>query len=340
MDGMGYLKFGKGASSPEGHLRPVVRVIGIGGAGCNMVDSVLDLHFRHVRVMAVSTDAQNLRGLKCTRILIGKSITNGRGACSDPKTGEEAAISDIEKLRSAIAGTDVLFLVLGLGGGTGTGASPVVADLARKMGIFVVVLAVYPFKAEGTIRNERARRGTERLKDAADVVVLVQNDRLVEAFPNMKFQDAITVADGLVLAPVKAIIQLLTKEDLPNLRKVLCIRDVASLGFGEANIKAGPHHAVKDAIDSLMPQGDISSHDRALAVVSCPPGCDDDELHRMIKHLHLFIHEDADIMWGPIVDPLLDDEVRLMAIVGRARALAPKCAGLVADAPKPDAPDK
>jgi len=327
MAAKGYLKFGQGASNPEGHLRPVVRIMGIGGAGCNMVDFALDLKFRHVGVMAVNTDAQNLKGVRCTRILIGKGVTAGRGACSDPRIGEQAAAEDIEALKAAIAGTDVLFLVLGLGGGTGTGASPVVAALARKMGIFVVVLAVYPFKAEGLARDQRARSGMERLRDAADVVVLVQNDRLAEDFPNMKFQDAISVSDRLLLAPVDAITRLLTREDLPNLRRVLSIRDVASLGFGEAAMKTGPHHAVKDAIDSLMPHGDISSHDRALAVVSCPPGCDDDELHRMIRHLHLFIHEDADIMWGPIVDPSLEDEVRLMAIVGRARAPPQECPG-------------
>jgi cell division protein FtsZ len=335
MAARGYLTFGQGASNPEVHLRPVVRVMGIGGAGCNMVDSVPDLNLRHVRVVAVNTDAQNLRGIRCTRILIGKASTSGRGACSDPQKGEDAAIEDIERIRTAIAGTDVLFIVLGLGGGTGTGASPVVARLAREMGIFVVVLTVFPFKAEGTTRNQRARSGMERLRDEADVVVMVQNDRLADDFPNMKFQDAIKVADHLLLAPVKAIIQLLTKEDLPNLRKVLCIRDVASLGFGESTLKSGPHNAVNDAIDSLMPDGDISSHDRALAVVSCPPGCRDDELHRMIRHLHLFIHADADILWGPIVDPSLEDEVRLMTIVGRARACPPEPSLPVTAAPGP-----
>jgi cell division GTPase FtsZ len=94
---------------------------------------------------------------------------------------------------------------------------------------------------------------------------------------------------------------------------------------------------VKDAIDSLMPDGDISSHDRALVVVSCPPGCGDDELHKLIRHLHLFIHEDADILWGPIVDPSLDDEVRLMTIVGRARAFPPEVSPPLTGAPGPDA---
>jgi cell division protein FtsZ len=332
-----YLTFGQGASNPDGHLRPVVRIMGIGGAGCNVVDSVLDLNFRHVGVVAVNTDAQNLHGLRCTKILIGKALTYGKGACSDLQKGEDAAITDIEKIRAAIAGTDVLFLVLGLGGGTGTGASPVVANLARKMGIFVVALTVYPFRAEGTTRNQRARTGIDRLRDAADAVVMVQNDKLAENFPDMKFQDAIKVADGLLLAPVKAIAQLLTKEDLPNLRRVLSIRDIARLGFGESSLRLGPHNAVKDAIDSLMPEGDISSHDRALVVVSCPPGCGDDELHRLISHLHLFIHEDADILWGPIVDPSLDDEVRLMTIVGRARAGPPEDIPPVTGAPGPNA---
>jgi cell division protein FtsZ len=335
-----YFTFGQGGSDLEGHLKPVVRIMGIGGAGCNMVNSVLDLNLRHVGVIAVNTDAQNLHGLSCTRILIGKTLTSGRGACSDPQIGEDAAIADIDKIRGAIAGTDVLFIVLGLGGGTGTGASPVVANLAREMGIFVVALTIYPFRTEGTTRNQRARFGVDRLKDAADVVVMVQNDKLVEDFPEMRFQDAIKVADHLLLAPVRSITQLLTKEDLPNLRKVLSIRDIARLGFGESSLKLEPHGAVKDAIDSLMPDGDISSHDRALAVISCPPGCREDDLHRLIQHLHLFIHEDADIMWGPIVDPSLDDEIRLMTIVGRSRACSLEAALPMTGAPEPDIHEK
>jgi cell division protein FtsZ len=331
-----YLTFGQGASNPGGHLRPMVRVMGVGGAGCNMVDSVLDLNLRHVAVVAINTDAQNLRGLRCTRMLIGKTVTSGRGASSDPHKGEEAAIADIDKIGAAIAGTDVLFLLLGLGGGTGTGASPVVANLARKMGIFVVALTIYPFKAEGPIRDQRARLGIDKLRDSADAVVIVQNDKLAKDFPDMTFQDAIKVADHLLLAPVKAITQLLTKEDLPNLRRVLSIRDIVRLGFGEAKLRLGSHNAVRDAIDSLMPDGDISSHDRALAVVSCPPGCGDEELHRMIAHLHLFIHQDADILWGPIVDPSLEDEVRLMTIVGRARACPPEASAPLMGAPRPD----
>jgi cell division protein FtsZ len=318
-----YLTFGQGASKMEGDLKPVVRIVGVGGAGCNIVDSGMDLGIRHAEAIAINTDAQNLHSIRCRKILIGKDITRGRGASSDPQIGETAAMADLEKIRPALAGTEVLFLISGLGGGTGTGAAPIVARLAHKMGAFVVALTVHPFKAEGDGRNRRARLGLESLRNAADVVVMVQNDKLVQDFPDMKFQEALTVADHLLLAPVKAITQLLTKDDLPNLRTVLGIRDIACLGFGEANVRLGPRSVVKDAVDSLMPQGDISAHDRALAVIHCPPGYRDDELHRFIQELHLFIHEGAEIMWGPIVDPSLEEEIRIMTIVGRARACPP-----------------
>jgi cell division protein FtsZ len=318
-----YVTFGQGASKTEGGLKPVVRIMGIGGAGCNIVDSVLDQDLRHAEAIAINTDAQNLRGLRCKRILIGKELTRGRGASSDPEIGEAAVLGDIEKIRAALAGTEVLFLIFGLGGGTGTGASPVVARLARKMGTFVVALTVHPFKVEGENRNMRARSGLEKLRDVADVVVIVQNDKLVEEYPDMKFLEALKVADHLLLAPVKAITQLLTREDLPNLRRVLGVRDIARLGFGEASARLGPRGAVKDAVDSLMPHGDISAHDRALAVIHCPPGYEDDELHKLIRELHLFIHQDAHIMWGPIVDPSLQDEIRIMTIVGRVRTCPP-----------------
>ncbi len=314
-----YLTFGEGASRIEGGLKPIVRVVGVGGAGCNIVDAMVELDLMHVEPVAINTDAQNLHGLRCRRILIGKDITRGRGAASNPAMGEAAIMADLEKVGAALQGTEVLFLICGLGGGTGTGASPVVASLAREMGALVVALTVHPFKVEGCTRNHIAKVGLERLRDIADVVIVVHNDKLVEDYPDMRFQEALSVADRLLLTPVRSIAQLLTREDLPNLRKVLRIRDIAHLGFGEASVQLGPHGVVKDAVDSLMPQGDISGHDRALAVIHCPPGFRDEELHRFIEELHLFIHMDAQIMWGPIVDPSLEDEIRIMAIVGRAR---------------------
>ena len=314
-----YLTFGSGATRVEAGLMPVVRVIGVGGAGCNIVNSLADMDLGHVEPVAVNTDAQNLLGLRCRKVLIGKAITGGRGAAGSPATGEKALNADIERMRAVLQGTEVLFLICGLGGGTGTGAAPVLASAAREMGALVVVLTVHPFKAEGRTRNQVAADGLARLRDAADVVVMVRNDKLVEEFPDMNFQEALGVADHLLLNPVKSITQLLTREDLPNLRKVLQIRDIAHLGFGEAGVHLGPRMVVRDAVDSLMPHGDISEHDRALAVIHCPPGFKDDELHRFIRELHLFIHLDAQIMWGPIVDPSLQDEVRIMTIVGRAR---------------------
>jgi cell division protein FtsZ len=314
-----YLTFGGGATSVEAGLRPVVRIAGGGGAGCNIVDSLAEMGIGHVEPVAVNTDAQNLLGLRCRKVLIGKGITGGRGAAGIPAMGESALKADIERIRTVLQGTEVLFLICGLGGGTGTGAAPVLAGLAKELGALVVVLTVHPFRAEGRTRNEVASAGLERLRDEADVVVMVRNDKLVEEFPDMNFREALRVADHLLLNPVRSITQLLTREDLPNLRKVLQIRDIAHLGFGEASVHLGPRMVVRDAVDSLMPHGDISEHDRALAVIHCPPGFKDDELHRFIRELHLFIHLDAQIMWGPIVDPALQDEVRIMTIVGRAR---------------------
>jgi cell division protein FtsZ len=324
-----YLTFGGGATRVEAGLRPVVRVIGVGGAGCNIVNSLADLGLGHVEPVAVNTDAQNLLGLRCRKVLIGKAITGGRGAAGNPAAGEKALNADIERMRAVLQGTEVLFLICGLGGGTGTGAAPALACLARDMGALVVVLTVHPFKAEGRTRNQVAADGLARLRDAADVVLMVRNDKLVEEFPDMNFQEALGVADHLLLNPVKSITQLLTREDLPNLRKVLQIRDIAHLGFGEAGVHLGPRMVIRDAVDSLMPHGDISEHDRALAVIHCPPGYTDNELHRFIQELHLFIHIDAQIMWGPIADPALHDEVRIMTIVGRAREVPEAAACLV-----------
>ncbi len=332
-----YLTFGGGAARVEAGLRPVVRVVGVGGAGCNIVGLLAGQGLRHVEPVAVNTDAHNLLGLRCRKLLIGKTVTGGRGAAGDPATGEAALKADIGKMEAVLQGTEVLFLICGLGGGTGTGAAPVLACLGREMGALVVVLTVHPFRAEGRTRNQTAAAGLDRLRDSADVVVMVRNDKLVEEFPDLNFQEALRVADHLLLNPVKSITQLLTREDLPNLRKVLQIRDIAHLGFGESSVHLGPRMVIHDAVSSLMPQGDISGHDRALAVIHCPPGFKEDDLHRFIRELHLFIHLDAQIMWGPIVDPALRDEVRIMTIVGRVRELPdpPVCEALLVE-PLPD----
>jgi cell division protein FtsZ len=336
MTSRGYLTFGVGAERVESGLRPLVRVVGVGGAGCNIVGSLSDLGLDHVEPVAINTDAQNLLGLRCRKFLIGRGVTGGRGAAGDPAVGAAAVNSDLEKMRALLQGTEVLFLICGLGGGTGTGAAPVLAGLGREMGALVAVLTVHPFKAEGRSRAQVAAAGLEDLRDAADVVVMVRNDKLVEEFPDLNFQEALRVADHLLLNPVRSITQLLTREDMPNLRKVLGIRDIAHLGFGEAGIHVGPRMVVHDAVSSLMPQGDISSHDRALAVIHCPPGSREDDLHRFIRELHLFIHLDAQIMWGPIVDPALHDEVRIMTIVGRARDVPEAACAPVVVEPMPD----
>jgi len=319
-----YMTFGEGASRMEGGLKPVVRVIGVGGAGCNIVDALVDMNLRHVDVLAVNTDAQNLSGLRCRKLLIGKDVTQGRGAAALPALGEAAVKADIPKIENALKGADVLFVICGLGGGTGTGAAPVIARLGKKHGALVVALTVFPFKAEGSTRSHMAKLGLEKLKDDADAVVVVHNDKLLEDYPDLGFKQALEVEDHLLLNPIKHITQLLTREDLPNLRKVLEMKNIAHLGFGEAKLELGHLGVVQDAVNSLMPQGEIDAHDRAIAVIHCPPGYRDEELHRYIQELHKFIDPKAEIMWGPIVDPSLENEVRMMMIVGKARPDATK----------------
>lgn len=322
MGGRVYVTFGLGASLAGQELRPVIKVVGVGGAGCNIVGSA-DIDFRHAERIAINTDARSLYGLSCRKILIGKELTRGRGASSDPAIGEQAVLSDIDAVRSALAGTDVLFLVCGLGGGTGTGASPVIARLAGKMGALVVALATMPFKAEGALRGRIASAGLERLRETADAVLVVENDRLVTEHPMLGFKEALCMADHLLLDPVRSITQVLTRADLPNLRRVLRVRDIAHICLGEGSLGHGPSSGVKFALGPLAPVTDLHNHNKAVVVLHCPPGSKDDELHRIVQELHTFLHEDAEIMWGPIVDPSLEKEVRLVAVVGKERAPGP-----------------
>jgi len=179
-------------------LTTVIRVIGCGGGGSNTIDRLAECGIQGAELFAINTDAQHLLHINADRrFLIGRRTTRGLGAGSLPAIGEEAAQEDIDEIKASVDGADMVFVTCGLGGGTGTGASPIVAEAAREAGALTIAIVTIPFSAEGSIRMQNAEAGLKRLREVSDTVIVVPNDRLLDAVPNLPMQAAFKVAHFL-----------------------------------------------------------------------------------------------------------------------------------------------
>jgi len=181
-------------------LTTIIRVIGCGGGGSNTIDRLSDCGIQGAELFAINTDAQHLLHVNADRrFLIGRRTTRGLGAGSLPAIGEEAAMENIDEIRAAVEGADMVFVTCGLGGGTGTGASPIVAEAAKEAGALTISIVTLPFSAEGAIRMANADAGLKRLREVSDTVIVVPNDKLLDVVPNLSLQAAFKVADEVLM---------------------------------------------------------------------------------------------------------------------------------------------
>jgi len=195
-----------------------VKVFGVGGGGGNTLSRMKEIGIKGCEMIAVNTDAQDLLYTTADfKILIGKEISQGLGAGSNPRVGEEAAHESEQDLKRKLSSTDMIFITCGLGGGTGTGAAPVIAELAKKAGALVVGVVTLPFSMEGKKRIENAMYGLERLESSVDTLIVIPNDKLLELAPELPLQTAFKVADEILTNAVKGVTELVTKSGLVNL---------------------------------------------------------------------------------------------------------------------------
>src|SRR3989344_3474619 len=195
-----------------------IKVIGVGGGGNNTLSRMHEIGIKGGEMIAVNTDAQDLLYADADKkILIGKELTKGLGAGSNPSVGEEAAKETEHEIKQKIAGADMIFITCGLGGGTGTGAAPVIAELAKKQGSLVIGVVTMPFTIEGAKRIENANDGLERMESIVDTLIVIPNDKLLEIAPDLPLQTAFKVADEILTNAVKGIAELVTKAGLVNL---------------------------------------------------------------------------------------------------------------------------
>ncbi len=302
-------------------LTTVIRVIGCGGGGSNTIERLAETGIEGAELFAMNTDAQHLLHINADRrVLIGRRTTRGLGAGSLPSIGEEAARESIDEIRAAVEGADMVFITCGLGGGTGTGAAPVVAEVAREMGALTISVVTLPFAAEGAIRMANADAGLKRLREVSDTAIVVPNDRLLEVVPDLPLQAAFKVADEVLMRSVKGITELITRPGLINLdfadvRTIMSNGGVAMIGLGEAEGEMKSKDSVIKALRSPLLDVDISGATSALVNVVGGSSMSISDAETVVEEVYDRINPDARIIWGAQIDPSLDNTIRTMLVV-------------------------
>ncbi|MFB6361404.1 MAG: cell division protein FtsZ [Halobacteriales archaeon] len=302
-------------------LETNITVVGCGGGGNNTVNRMFEEGIHGAKLVAANTDVQHLVEINAdTKILMGQQRTNGRGAGSLPQVGEEAALESQTEISEAIEGADMVFVTAGLGGGTGTGAAPVVAKAARESGALTISIVTTPFTAEGEVRRTNAEAGLERLRNVSDTVIVVPNDRLLDAVGKLPVRQAFKVADEVLMRSVKGITELITMPGLVNLdfadvRTVMERGGVAMIGLGESDSEAKATDSVKSALRSPLLDVDISAANSALVNVTGGPDMSIEEAEGVVEEIYDRIDPDARIIWGTSVDDELEGTMRTMIVV-------------------------
>lgn len=301
--------------------RTQIKVVGCGGAGGNTVTRLMEVGIIGAESIAINTDAQDLLYTDAdVKILIGKEVTGGLGAGANPTLGMEAARESKEEIKNALRGADMVFLTCGLGGGTGTGSIPVVADIAKKIGALTVAIVTLPFTMEGKQRMINAKEGLKNLEDVVDTLIIIPNDRLLEIVPDVSISTAFKIADEILVNSVKGIAELVTNPGLVNLdfadvRTVMGQGGLAMIGVGESDSENRAFEAVERALNNPLITIDIEGASGALINVTGGNTVTIREAQQIVEAVSTRLSPDAKIIWGAQVSEDLGERVRALLIV-------------------------
>lgn len=303
------------------NLTTTIKVVGCGGAGSNTISRCFASQITGAELIALNTDAQHLLLSSApNKVLIGRHLTHGLGAGSLPQIGEEAAKESEQDIRTAIGHADMVFVTCGLGGGTGTGSSPVVAQISKESGALTIGVVTLPFSVEGVIRMENAESGLKRLRDICDTVIVIPNDKLIDIVPNLSLNAAFKVADEVLMRSIKGITEMITMPGLVNLdfadlRTIMKRGGVAMIGLGEAEGENKAVNAVIEALNSPLLEVDISEASGALVNVTGGEDMTISEAERVVEEIYNRVHPNARIIWGTTIDPSLKRTIRAMLVI-------------------------
>jgi cell division protein FtsZ len=306
--------------TPQNYLA-VIKVIGIGGGGVNAVNRMIEAGLRGVEFIAVNTDAQTLLMSDAeVKLDIGRETTRGLGAGSDPEVGKSAAEEHSDEIEEILKGADMVFITAGEGGGTGTGGSPVVAEIARNLGALTIGVVTRPFSFEGRMRATQADVGITELKKAVDTLIVVPNDRLLQvADPSTPMIEAFRMADQVLYQGVDGITSLITTPGLINLdfadvKSVMAGAGSALMGIG---LGSGPDRAAdaaKAAVSSPLLESSIDGAKGVLLSIAGPTDLTLHEVNQAADAITKVAHPDANIIFGAVVDDALGEEVRITVV--------------------------
>lgn len=301
--------------------KATIKVVGVGGAGNNTLNRINEVGIVGIETIAINTDAQDLLYTNAdVKILIGKDLTKGHGAGSNPKIGEEAAKENENDIREALKNADMVFITCGLGGGTGTGAAPVVAELSKKQGSLTIGVATLPFEVEGNTRYQNALYGLQKLRKSVDTLILIPNDKLLQLVPNLPLHVAFKVADEILTNAVKGIAEMVTRPGLVNLdfadiKAVMNDGGVSLIGVGESDSENRALEAVEKALNNPLIDVDVNGATGALVNISGGPDLTLEEAKQVVQAVSDKLDEDAKLIWGAQIYDDLDKALRVMVIV-------------------------
>ena len=297
-----------------------IMVVGCGGAGCNTVSRLTELGASGSDIIALNTDAKHLAITKAhKKLLIGKDTTKGLGAGGYPQVGEKSAVEQRTQIKQMIEGADLVFVTAGMGGGTGTGSAPVVAEIAKSLGAIVVGSVTMPFKMEGT-RIQKAEDGLSKLRQVTDTVVVIENQKLLEYAGSMPISQAFSLADELISMMIKGITETITVPSLVNLdfadvRTIMKCGGVSAICVGESDSQSRIKDAVLKALNHPLLEVDYQGALGALIHVVCGPDCTLAEINEAGELISKRLSQEAQVIWGARVLQEYAGKVQVIAIV-------------------------
>ena len=295
-----------------------LKVVGVGGAGGNAINDMIESNITSVDFIAINTDQQDLdRSQAPVKVLLGR----GMGAGADPEKGRIAAKESEEKIKVVLEGTDMLFITAGMGGGTGTGASPIIAEVAKAMGILTVAIVTKPFSFEGPLKKNNAATGINNLRENVDTLIAIPNDRLFE-IPgmNISLMNAFKEANGVLKMGIKGISDLITKQGIVNLdfadiKSIMQNSGIAMLGFGEANGDEKAKSATAQALNSPLLEKSIEGARKILINVTAGPDIGLQEIQEVAETIAEKAGNDkANLIWGYIMEPELEGTISVSLV--------------------------
>lgn len=297
-----------------------ILVLGAGGAGNNCVTRLTDIGVKGAQTISVNTDAKQLSVSRADKkLLIGKDLTRGLGAGGYPQVGMKAAEESEKDIKAMLEGVDMLYLCTGLGGGTGTGCSPVIAKMAREMGAITIGCCTMPFKIEGA-RIGRAEDGLQHLRSVCDTVMVIENDRLLSIAGDLPLDKAFGVADNLIATIIKGVTETIATPSLVNLdyadvKSIMHSGGVAAVGVGESDSKNRAEEAVTKAMTNPLLEVSYEGGTGALIHITGGSSLRLDEVNQVGEYVSKMLDPDAQVIWGSRIDPEFGNKLRVITIV-------------------------